>query len=350
LHRDIASSKFKVIAGEDRKIQIKAEVVTAVAKLADRRAKFQLYMKSYEKNMKLQQCIFTSEGKQSPADPNNVRILKSSFNRLHSYSVYWRQVKATMLTRLRSKLKILYSLVFTKWCLRDLKTFGKKESLSAGSIYLNKVMGKREEMQRLLRETIADASSIRQQLEVVTIPRESRNKLLASSGYALMEEGMNHTELGRATGGLHLLYEGDGMTRAAKFDLACSLYEAQIISIRSRSQTCGNVNGRRIIPDGDIKLLAFTHGRLGKLFLLQHKLDRSLVEFDRQLSLALEVGDEAEMADAYLGMGSAYLTKGELDDAIRYLDTSQGKFLVVGNAHRQRLGLKALQECYERKY
>ena len=40
-----------------------------------------------------------------------------------------------------------------------------------------------------------------------------------------------------------------------------------------------------------------TVGRLGRMFMLQGKYDRGIVEFDRQLSLAREIDDKPEAAD-----------------------------------------------------
>lgn len=42
---------------------------------------------------------------------------------------------------------------------------------------------------------------------------------------------------------------------------------------------------------------AICYGRLGRLFFKQEKFDRAIVEYDRQLSLAIECGDETESAE-----------------------------------------------------
>lgn len=106
-----------------------------------------------------------------------------------------------------------------------------------------------------------------------------------------------------------------------------------------------------IFPHGNTSLhmrfLIFV--AVGNLFILQGRIDRSLVEFDRQFSLAAEISDEAETAEAYLGIGSGYLSKGEIEEAVRYLDTSLNKYILLGNVHKQCVALKALQSAYFRK-
>ena len=123
-----------------------------------------------------------------------------------------------------------------------------------------------------------------------------------------MEEALDYVTLN--TRGLRFLAEADGFTAANKFDRAYDLYEAQIISLRSE----GTV---------DVKMLAVCYGRLGRLFLRKEKFDRAIVEFDRQMSLAKEIDDKVEEADAFFGIGSGYLGRCDYADAVRYLDVSQ---------------------------
>ena len=51
---------------------------------------------------------------------------------------------------------------------------------------------------------------------------------------------------------MHYLYEADAYVVGGNFSLACTVYEMQIIYLRSR-------------PRLDIKMLAVTHGRMGKV-------------------------------------------------------------------------------------
>jgi len=136
---------------------------------------------------------------------------------------------------------------------------------------------------------------------------------------------------------MHFLYEADGLAGEGKFDMAYSTYEMQIVSLRTQ-------------PDGklDIKLLAITHGRLGKMFLLQSKFDRAIVEFGRQLSLADEVDDKPEAADAYFGMGTGYVEIRDYDNAIRYLSIAQTRLASLGNMPKYCGCMRKLREVYER--
>ena len=85
-------------------------------------------------------------------------------------------------------------------------------------------------------------------------------------------------------------------------------------------------------PSTDIKALAICHGRLGKMFLKLGKNNRAIVEFDRQLSLAREVGDKPEEADAFFGLGSGYLANYDYENAIRYLNIAQTLLGALGSA------------------
>jgi hypothetical protein len=49
------------------------------------------------------------------------------------------------------------------------------------------------------------------------------------------------------------------------------------------------------------------------------KYERSTLEFDRQLSLAKEIKDTPEMAEANLGLGSSYILRFDFLGAVRYL-------------------------------
>lgn len=348
---EISASKLSVIAGEDRRARIKEELEKAELRLSDRRAKLLLYMKVHEKEAKKLNAMlaYVEAGRGGEDAAQQDKLKRWGFATMKRFGQYWRGAKMKLFDKVKGKLRRYYWLAFCKWSRRDAASAG-GASISRGGVSLDKARCRREELQGLLREVMADASSTRQQLQVAAIPREPRRRLVASSAFRSSEEGRDHSRLGKVHGGMHLLYEGDGMVRAAKLELARSLYEAQIISIRSRGEDADGSGLRRLLSAHDINLLAITHGRMGKLFFLQKRVDRALVEFDRQLSLANEVDDDTERAEAYLGMGSAYLAKAELDDAVRYLDTAQGKFFVVGNVARQCVALKGLQECYSRKY
>jgi len=110
--------------------------------------------------------------------------------------------------------------------------------------------------------------------------------------------------------GMRFLFEADGFLALNKFENAMRLYEAQIISLRS-------------VTPVDTKMLAICYGRLGKLYYKEEKYDRSISCYDRQLSLANEIQDKPEAAEAYLGIGLGYLGIYQYDDAVRYLESAQ---------------------------
>ena len=97
-----------------------------------------------------------------------------------------------------------------------------------------------------------------------------------------------------------------------------------------------------------IKLLAICHGRQGKMYLRMEKFNRAIVEFDRQLSLANEIDDKVEIAEAYYGIGTGYLGLNQYDEAIRYLDITQNRMLQIGNQAKYCGALRGLEDCYRR--
>lgn len=84
------------------------------------------------------------------------------------------------------------------------------------------------------------------------------------------------------------------------------------------------------------------------MFMLQQKFDRGIVEFDRQLSLAREIDDKPEEADAYFGIGYGYLKRYAYDFAIDYLNKAQSRLAALGNVPKYSAALRALRECYDR--
>jgi len=78
------------------------------------------------------------------------------------------------------------------------------------------------------------------------------------------------------------------------------------------------------------------------------KKNRAIVEFDRQLSLAREISDKPEEADAFFGLGSGYLMNYDYDNAIRYLSIAQTLLNGLGSSAKYSGALRALRECYER--
>ena len=113
--------------------------------------------------------------------------------------------------------------------------------------------------------------------------------------------------------GMRFLFEADAYALAHKFENALRLYEAQIITLRSEKTK-------------DVKMLSLCYGRLGKLFLQEERYDRAILEYDHQLSLAREINDKPEEAEAHLGMGLGYLGRYNYADSVRYLEMAQVQY------------------------
>lgn len=52
-------------------------------------------------------------------------------------------------------------------------------------------------------------------------------------------------------------------------------------------------------------------------------LDKALIYFDKAYEYAIETGNREEMADALYNMGIIYKEKGEMNNAIKYLNSAQ---------------------------
>ena len=241
----------------------------------------------------------------------------------------------------------------------------RKEVMSSvGDVMLRSAQYKREELQADLRMVLAASSTMKLKVKLVELTQENRRALVSSEQYSNMEEGMElqgplkdtaysrtqevvnkaYEILSPSTTArnsrdhanvLRYLFEGDGYTDSNKFEAAKLAYENQIMLLRS-------------CPLMNLKLLSICHGRLGRMFLAQNRFDRAIVDFDRQLSLAKEINDEPEIAEANLGIGSGYIMKYDFEGAMRYLDKAQGVFSALGNMPRHCVAMKAIQNCYSR--
>jgi hypothetical protein len=97
---------------------------------------------------------------------------------------------------------------------------------------------------------IAKTKNISIGLQSVELAKDNRDKLYQSENIKGMDEGRDHEKA--SSSGMHFLYEGDGYAVIGNFDLARSMYESQIMLLRSKA-------------DLDIKALAMCHGRLGNI-------------------------------------------------------------------------------------
>lgn len=168
----------------------------------DRRAKFHFYTINYQKierKMRARLSLLSSSTNLSSSssqladiremDPIvRQRTLQSTFFKLKTFQLFFRNVKRALLKLLLSKRRNMLRMGLMKWSTGEgISSIARQSTQSVGDIHLSKVKLRRLEMQKLLRETMAETSNVRQQLAVVAAPRSSRMKLLQSESYGLME-------------------------------------------------------------------------------------------------------------------------------------------------------------------
>lgn len=325
----MTKAKRSIVEGEKSKIVLRKRYEELHQLLQDRRAAFHLFTVSNDNAMR---ALHGLKGLTGGAEG---QITKYFFGRLKEYLQERKRAKAHVTLIFNNLTKKYLSAAFTKWSTGE---HAKNSSdthafFSAGSLMLQQAKELREDVQRQLREAIAETYTIKQKLETAMVPKYQRTTLKNSLYLADMAEGTTPAAL--EMNGMHYLFEADGMAMENKFFQAAQLYETQIMYLRSMSKV-------------NIKFLAIAYGRVGKLFLRSERFDRAIVEFDRQLSLAKEIDDVAETADAYYGMGSGYLGRAEFHEAVRYLDIAHAKYGILGHQPKQ-CGVKiALKECYQR--
>ena len=321
----IAESKLTVINGENRKAKVQKQLKFSKEYLKDRIACFKAFNLEHEKAVKAMDRMKQSD----------ISVYRYYWDKLVEHVEMKRNSKNTVAHLFERVRKNVLRQAFIKW------STGEHEKSSddrhafdgVGSILLQKAKETRLEIQGLARAAMAGIPVMASQVEMVMLAKDQREKLTSSNLYSGMEEGMDHVRLEKE--GLHYVYEADALVITNKFELAKNLYETQIWALRSQAPV-------------KIKLLAMCYGRLGKLFLRQERFDRAIVEFDRQLSLAREIEDKVEAADAYYGIGSGYLGRNTYDEAIRYLDIAQARLSAIGSSAKYCGALRALRECYSR--
>ena len=337
---EIADYKLNVIRGEERKRALKKLLFKTEEYLKNRRAEFWAFNKT-EQFMQNQMFKLGN----NHVD-NSQAVLKKYFNfirinrddRYYCKELIKRKFEQLLVRKLRSCL--------CKWATGSFEDIGEMENgLPVGGRRAPKVTGvgtkllanakeKRLEMQDQLRRAIAEAADLKEKWKMVSLAPDSRKRLLNSTSFHAMEEGLNHVAL--QVDSLTFLYEGDGMVLLNNFKSARQLYEAQIIKLRSYKE---NIK---------IKLLSVCHGRMGRMFIKQAYFDRAIVEFDRQLSLAKEVDDKYEAAEAYYGMGIGYYNRAQYDYCVRYLNMAQVQFQALGNYSRCSDSMVGLRNCYSK--
>ena len=326
----ISESKFAVMAGEERKHKVKKFLEKATKETKTRQALFLQFDLKHKQTLR-------ALHKMNNADADE-RVMRKYFELIRAYGEERKGVRALFSKVMVRRVYLAKKNSFNKWKHGDqyeeeLSLNGDDGLISRGGLMLDETRKERLELQQELRNAMAMQTTLKHKTEIAGMATDNRKQLTRSKDFRSMEEGMDHLRYG--LNGMHFLYEADGHAKEGNFLMAYSTYEAQILYLRSE-------------PTLNIKLLAITHGRLGRMFLLQSKFDRAIVEFDRQLSLAREVDDKPEQADAYFGVGRGYLEIRDYDNAIRYLGIAQTRLSSLGNMKKYCDCMRALKEIYER--
>lgn len=347
--KEIASLKFAVISGENRRQQIKTELSKTEEHRKERVAKFYEFEANFQKTMKIMKKFNRKE------ESEKIKLL--FFRRLQQHREERIALRIKISNTFRQVQVRYMKIAFHKWKTgeNDMSSHNTRAHKSVGGILLQRALEKREELQSLLRATISDTAVIKQKIELSTMSKDTRLQLQQSNHFKHTEEGIDHQKLFKDRG-LSLLYEGDAYAQENKFDLAIQCYDGQILLIRTAGRVAAMRNrhkpkGKRgfvMNTDTDVKGLAICHGRLGRIFAKMGNASRAIVEFDRQLSLAKEIQDKAEESDAYYGLGAGYYQNYDYDNAIRYMSIAQAQYVALGRVQRYILTLKLLKECYFR--
>ena len=328
---DIAEAKLIVMKNEVRKAKVKQDIESSEVALKERRALFLQF--DHEHNKKLKAITGLRDGL------DDERVLMKYFGLLLANSEERKQLRHRITHMFIRRKFWQVRNAFTRWDKGEVVESVEMAHvdpglpISLGGVMLETARNKRIELQGLLRQAMAVTTDIQQKFKLAAMDIGNRRRLTRNKDFKGTAEGMTHIAV--EASGMHWLYEADAYVVGGNFTLACTVYEMQIIYLRSR-------------PKLDIKMLAVTHGRMGKMFLRQSKFDRAIVEFGRQLSLAKEVDDRPEMAEAYFGMGSGYLQIRQYDDAVRYLDIAQTRLASLGNMPAYCGAMRDLREVYER--
>ena len=357
---DIATLKYDVINGENRRQLIKQELSEVEDLRKTRLAKFLEFEKKAYKLVQLMKRLNIGSSKKSggslfgggSSNDSQSSETIDSFERDKLLRDHFDLFKEFVQERIKTRYHIidmfhrmmmrLKKQAFRRWKVGPEKndaiggTGGSGDDtqiISVGGVMLEKAYEKRLEFQESLREMINSTAGVQQKLMLAKLSKDSRKQMTQLRDFKHMEEGIDHNTL--YLKGMKLLYEGDGYVKEGRFDLALSMYDAQIIWLRSK-------------PTFDIKLLAICHGRLGRMFLHIGNFARAVVEFDRQLSLAREIQDKCEESDAFFGLGDGYLHLFDYDNAIRYLTIAQAQLVSLGRVSKYKHCLSMLKQCYEK--
>lgn len=325
---DIAGAKYSIINGEKRKKEIAKLLEARTNEKNTRVAKMNFFVQEFEKQQRIVSSLVSGSSRYT--------LLRGHFDKMYRFMIEQKELKNNVKMAFATCIRRFLASAFEKWARGKFSTDSSSADFDGGvgSVMLQNARKMREEVQNSLRQVLASTAEVASKLKVGTLPHKQSVQLRNSEHLNKMEEGMSQTYLA-TDGGMRFLFEGDGLVSDNKFPQAEDCYDAQIITLRSR------------VPV-NVKYLAICHGRLGKLFLRMERWDRAIVDFDRQMSLANEIGDKVEQAEAFFGLGAGYLGSCDYLEAIRYLEIAQSRYELLGNIPKHCGCLVAMRECYDR--
>ena len=325
--QSISDSKYKVISGENRKADIKVRLAKLEDQLKERQAALVNFQQKTRRMGNIMSNL-TSTLSDEELLVKHIGLWKDFLD----WKKGFRDHVFGMFMKVMARFK---RSAFDKWGSGKSFDDGSGGGVRAGqgTTQLQKVTDGRRLLQSELRELISSTHNIHQSIVLAELNYQNRQKLVTSRYFKGQEEGMDHRKM--EADGMHYVYEAEGYANVGNFFMALSLFETQIISLRSKSSL-------------NIKLLAVVHGKMAHMFLKQGRYDRALVDFDRQLSLANEINDQPEIAHAYYGLGIGYLKTFGYDDAIKYLEKALTKLLAIGNIQKYTKVLHYLDDCLDR--
>lgn len=187
---EIGKLKFKVINNESRKQKIKQSLIDCDNLKKDRQAKFLEFETNYQKSLLAMERLNLNQ-------PNFLKLMKKYFIELKKYKLK-RQVKRDQVTNLFNHVIFRYKRsAFAKWKIGEFHFDSSDTSkfASVGSILLQQACEKRIDLQGLLREVIAETAVIKQSLNIAKLSRDTKKKLITSTHFKRMEEGLDHRDL-----------------------------------------------------------------------------------------------------------------------------------------------------------
>lgn len=225
-------------------------------------------------------------------------------------------------------------------------------SASNTAALLQSVFRGRTELEKNISEIIKDTKIIQQNLNLTKLTKNNMNKLISSHYYSVMSEGMNHNLLYH--NGMKLLYEADSFRVNKNYKRSLELYQEQIKWIHANSHLFDEESKKSeskeesLVLFSKIKYLSICYGRLGQLFHEIHEYNRSIIEYDRQVSLAREIQDKIEESEGLFGIGIGYYELFDYENALSYLLLVENDFLNLNRLNYYQITLEYIIKIYKK--